>query len=116
MIDRSDDLAITRQARVLGISRGSVYYRPRAISGADLSIMRRMDELHLEYPFAGSRMLRDLLTVEGFKIGRQHVTTLMKRMRMELGFGHFRVGVCCRIRSVYLNAMRSMRHWSTAAR
>ena len=83
MIDRSHDLPITRQAQVLSISRASVYYRPRAVSGADLAVMRRMDELHLEYPFAGSRMLRDLLTAEGFKIGRQHVTTLMKRMRME---------------------------------
>jgi putative transposase len=83
MIDRSHDLPITRQAQVLSISRASVYYRPRAVSHADLAIMRRMDELHLEYPFAGSRMLRDLLTAEGFKIGRQHVTTLMKRMRME---------------------------------
>ena len=83
MIDRSHDLPITRQAQVLSISRGSVYYRPRAVSDVDLAIMRRMDELHLKYPFAGSRMLRDLLTAEGFKIGRQHVTTLMKRMRME---------------------------------
>jgi putative transposase len=83
MIDRSHDLPITRQAQVLSISRASVYYRPRAVSDADLAIMRRMDELHLEHPFAGSRMLRDLLTAEGFKIGRQHVTTLMKRMRME---------------------------------
>jgi putative transposase len=83
MIDRSHDLPITRQAQVLSISRASVYYRPRAVSDADLAIMRRMDELHLEYPFAGSRMLRDLLTAEGFKIGRQHVTTLMKQMRME---------------------------------
>jgi len=83
MIDRSHDLPITRQAQVLSISRASVYYRPRAVSDADLAVMRRMDELHLEYPFAGSRMLRDLLTAEGFKIGRQHVTTLMKRMRME---------------------------------
>lgn len=83
MIDSSDDLAITRQAQVLGISRGSVYYRRRAISDADLAVMRRMDELHLEHPFAGSRMLRDLLRAEGFKTGRRHVTTLMKRMRME---------------------------------
>ena len=83
MIDRSHDLPITRQVQVLSSSRASVYYRPRAVSDADLAIMRRMDELHLEYPFAGSRMLRDLLTAEGFKIGRQHVSTLMKRMRME---------------------------------
>ena len=65
MIDREHDLSITRQARTLGISRGSVYYLPRPVSGADLAIMRRMDELHLEFPFAGSRMLRDLLNSLG---------------------------------------------------
>jgi putative transposase len=83
MIDRSHDLPITRQAQVLKISRSGVYYLPRAISAADLAIMRRIDQLHLDFPFAGSRMLRDLLTAEGFKIGRQHVTTLMKHMRVE---------------------------------
>jgi len=80
MIDRSHDLPITRQAKVLNVSRGSVYYRPRAPSSADLALMRRMDELHLDFPFAGSRMLRDLLTAEGFQVGRRHVATLMKRM------------------------------------
>jgi putative transposase len=83
MIDRSHDLPITRQAQVLEISRSGVYYLPRAISAADLAIMRRIDQLHLDFPFAGSRMLRDLLTAEGFKIGRQHVTTLMKHMSVE---------------------------------
>jgi putative transposase len=83
MIDRAHPLPLTRQARLLQISRGSVYSVPRAVSAADLAIMRRMDALHLEYPFAGSRMLRDLLTAEGFKIGRQHVATLMKRLRIE---------------------------------
>ena len=79
MIDRSHDLPITRQARMLNVSRGSVYYLPRAPSSADLALMRRMDELHLDFPFAGSRMLRDLLTAEGFQVGRRHVATLMKR-------------------------------------
>lgn len=83
MIDRFHDLPITRQAQVLKISRSGVYYLPRAISAADLAIMRRIDQLHLDFPFAGSRMLRDLLTAEGFKIGRQHVTTLMKQMSVE---------------------------------
>jgi putative transposase len=80
MIDRSHDLPLSRQARALGISRGSVYYRPRPVSAAALAVMRRMDELHLEFPFAGSRMLRDLLNKEGVEIGRCHVTTLMRRM------------------------------------
>jgi putative transposase len=83
MIDRSHGLPVTQQAKVLGISRGSVYYRPRPVSADDLAIMRRMDELHLDFPFAGSRMLRDLLRAEGIEIGRQHVATLMKRMGIE---------------------------------
>src|SRR3954463_8482442 len=83
MIDRSHDLPITKQAKVLNVSRGSVYYRPRAPSSADLALMRRMDELHLDFPFAGSRMLRDLLIAEGFRTGRRHVATLMKRMGIQ---------------------------------
>jgi len=83
MIDRSHALPIAKQARALGISRGSVYYLPRPVPAADLAIMRRMDELHLEFPFAGSRMLRDLLNREGTTIGRQHVATLMKQMGIE---------------------------------
>ena len=78
MIDKKHDLTITRQAKALKLSRGSVYYLPRPVPAADLAIMRRMDELHLEFPFAGSRMLRDLLNAEGFETGRRHVVTLMK--------------------------------------
>jgi hypothetical protein len=80
MIDRNHALPISGQAKALGISRGSVYYLPRAVSAADLVLMRRIDELHLDYPFAGSRMLQGLLLAEGHKTGRLHVATLMKRM------------------------------------
>ena len=83
MIDRSHALPVAKQAKALGISRGSVYYLPRPVPAADLAIMRRMDELHLEFPFAGSRMLRDLLNQEGTPIGRRHVATLMRRMGMD---------------------------------
>jgi putative transposase len=83
MIDREHDLPITKQAELLRISRGSVYYRPRPVSASDLEVMRRLDRLHLECPFAGSRMLRGLLVAEGCKIGRRHVKTLMQRMGME---------------------------------
>jgi len=83
MIDRSHDLPLTRQAEVLGVSRGSLYYRPRPVSAADLAVMRRLDELHLNHPFAGSRMLRDLLRAEGIAIGRDRVITLMRRMGIE---------------------------------
>jgi putative transposase len=83
MIDRRHDLSIARQATVLGISRGSVYYLPRPPSAADLALMRRIDELHLEFPFAGSRMLQGLLRAEGYRVGRRHVATLMKKMGIE---------------------------------
>ncbi len=83
MIDRTHELPIKRQAELLNISRGSVYYRPEPISAADLALMRRIDALHLEHPFAGSRMLRDLLRREGFDVGRRHVATLMRRMGIE---------------------------------
>ena len=83
MIDREHDLPITKQAEILKVSRGSVYYLPRPVSSADLEIMQRLDRLHLEYPFAGSRMLRGLLALQGCKIGRRHVKTLMRRMGIE---------------------------------
>jgi len=83
MIDRDHALPLVRQAEILNLSRSGLYYQPCPVSPADLAIMRRIDELHLDYPFAGSRMLRDLLLGEGVSIGRDHVRTLMKRMRVE---------------------------------
>jgi len=83
MIDRDHELSLSRQAKALNISRGAVYYKPRPVSAEELCIMRRLDELHLDHPFAGARMLRDLLNREGVSIGRRHVATLMKRMRIE---------------------------------
>jgi len=83
MIDPSAKLSVSRQAIVLGISRGSVYYKPRPVSDTDLKLMHRIDKLHMEFPFAGSRMLQGLLVQEGFKVGRLHVATLMKRMGIE---------------------------------
>ena len=83
MIDQTHRLSITKQARILSISRGSVYYRAEPVCEADLGLMRRIDQLHLDYPFAGSRMLQSFLVREGFRIGRLHVRTLMKRMGIE---------------------------------
>jgi putative transposase len=83
MIDRKHNLPISKQAEALNISRGSVYYLPRPVPKTELAIMHRLDPLHLEYPFAGSRMLRGLLATEGCKIGRRHVRTLMRRMGIE---------------------------------
>ena len=83
MIDRSHALPLTRQAEVLKLSRSSLYYQPHPVSPVDLALMRRIDELHLEHPFAGSRMLRDLLRGEGVEVGRQRVARLMRRMGIE---------------------------------
>jgi putative transposase len=83
MIDRDHKLSITRQASLLNISRGSVYYLPQPVSPADLALMRRIDELHLEHPFMGARMLRDQLNRQGFAVGRRHVRTLMLRMGID---------------------------------
>ena len=83
MIDRGHALSVTKQAKIVGIARSTVYYLPRAASAADLALMKQIDALHTEFPFAGSRMLRRLLAINGSKIGRRHVKTLMRRMGIE---------------------------------
>jgi putative transposase len=83
MIDDGHDLPITRQAQLLELSRSTVYYRPQPTSDADLALMRQIDALHLDHPFAGARMLRDLLRQDGYAVGRKHVATLMRIMGIE---------------------------------
>jgi putative transposase len=83
MIDATHDLPILRQAQLLALGRSTVYHQPQPTSDADLALMRRIEELHLEHPFAGSRMLRDLLIREGVAVGRKHVATLIRRMGIE---------------------------------
>lgn len=83
MIDPEHPLPLSGQAKLLKISRSTIYYRPRPISDVELMLMRHIDELHLNYPFAGSRMLRDLLRHQGLEVGRRHVRTLMRRMGIE---------------------------------
>jgi putative transposase len=83
MINREHDLTVGRQAELLQLSRSSLYYKPRAVSPTILALMRRIDELHLNYPFAGSRMLRDMLRADGIMVGRELVTGLMRRMGIE---------------------------------
>ena len=83
MIDRTHPLPITRQAEALGMARSTVYALPTPVSDRDLDLMKRIDRLHLEMPYAGSSMLRDLLNQDGIKVGRKHVATLMKRMGIE---------------------------------
>lgn len=83
MIDRTAELPVTQQCQILGLSRSSVYYTPEPIPEADLALMRRIDELHLDFPFAGARMLRDLLRGEGLRVGRGRVARLMRLMGIE---------------------------------
>jgi putative transposase len=83
MIDRDHELPLTRQAEVLQLSRSTLYYQPRPVSAENLAIMRRIDELHLDFPFAGARMLRDMLNAEGIEIGREKVKSMMRRMGIE---------------------------------
>ena len=83
MIDRDHALSVSKQAEVVGIARSTVYYLPRPVPAADLDLMRQIDKLHTEFPFAGARMLRRLLAANGSKVGRRHVKTLMSRMGTE---------------------------------
>ena len=83
MIDRTHELPVVRQCQILRLARSTVYYIPKPTSPEELALMHRIDELHLEHPFAGSRMLRDMLRLEGHLIGRKRVSRLMKRMRIE---------------------------------
>ena len=83
MIDRDHGLPLSRQAELLNLSRGSLYYTPVPISEADLELMREIDRLHTEHPFAGARMLRDMLSLRGFRIGRRHIGRLMRLMGIE---------------------------------
>jgi putative transposase len=108
MIDREHELPLTRQAAVLKLSRSGLYHRPRPVSPADLAVMRRIDELHLDHPFAGSRMLRDLLRGEGIEIGRQRVATMMKRMGIEAIYRRPNTSKPARGHKIYPYLLRSV--------
>jgi putative transposase len=101
MIERGSELAVTRQAQLLGLSRSSVYYTPRPLSARDLQLMRRIDELHLEWPFYGSRKLARELCKEGHDVGRRHVTTLMRRMGIEALYRRPRTSLPARGAAIY---------------
>jgi len=83
MIDRESKVTILRQCELLDLCRSSLYYQPQPVSPADLRLMRRIDELHLEIPFFGARRLARMLQREGFAVGRRHVGTLMRLMGIE---------------------------------
>jgi len=84
MIDRKAKISIKRQCALLKLPRSTAYYRPIEVPQSDLDLMKRIDELHLQWPFAGSRMMRDLLKQDGYKVGRRHVRTLMRKMGIDV--------------------------------
>jgi putative transposase len=88
MIDRQHPLPVVQQCQLLALARSSVYAVPQPIAAEDLALMRQMDELHLQHPFAGSRMLRNLLRLQGVPVGRKHVATLMRRMGIDALYRH----------------------------
>ena len=108
MIDRKHHLPVVHQANVLGLSRGSIYYQPVACSERDLALMRRLDQRHLAHTFAGSRMLRDLLRLEDFRVGRTHVRTLMNRMGIEALYRQPRTTQVHRGHAVYPYLLRNL--------
>jgi putative transposase len=83
MIDKAHPLPVTGQARLLDLSRSSLYYEPVGTRKSDLAVMAAMDEIHMTFPFYGIRRIRGELLDRGFAVGRQHVATLMRRMGME---------------------------------
>lgn len=83
MIDRTHELPVTRQCKLLDVPRSTAYYQPMPESAEELALMRRIDELHLEFPFAGARMLRDLLKQEGVRVGRKRIASLMAKIGIE---------------------------------
>ena len=101
MIDWGSELSVTRQCEILDLNRTGVYYTPRPVSEADLTVMRRIDELHLAHPFYGARKLAKQLQREGFEVGRLHVTTLMRRMGIEALYRRPRTSIPARGASIY---------------
>jgi putative transposase len=108
MIDRSHELPLSRQAVLLRLSRSSLYYEPQRVPEAELAIMRRIDVLHLDYPFAGSRMLRDLLRGEGVDIGREMVRTMMRRMGVEALYRRPNTSKPCPRHKIYPYLLRGL--------
>ena len=108
MIDRTHDLPLGRQAELLRLSRSSLYYEPQPVPESELAIMRRIDALHLDYPFAGSRMLRDLLRGEGVVVGRERVRTMMRRMCIEAIYRRPNTSKSCPGHKIYPYLLRGL--------
>ena len=108
MIDPASELSILRQCELLDLARSTLYYRPQPVSDADLALMRRIDALHLEYPFLGSRRLARMLEREGFAVGRRHVATLMRLMGLEAIYRKRRTSLPNKAHRIYPYLLRDV--------
>ena len=108
MIDRGHPVPITRQARVLELSRSSLYYEPIGTSKSDLALMADIDVVHLQLPFYGARRIRDELRDRGMVVGRGHTSTLMRRMGMTALYPKRRLSKLTPGHKVYPYLLRGM--------
>src|SRR5437016_97436 len=109
MINREHPhLSVVRQCELLDLSRSTLYYQPQPVSEEDLALMRRLDELHLQYPFFGSRKLTHFLKADGFDVGRRHVVTLMRRMGLEALYRKPRTSLADKVHPVYPYLLRDL--------
>lgn len=83
MIDKEEKLPVIRQCQILDLNRSGVYYKKVPLNEADRELMRQIDEIHLLYPFYGSRKIRNELWSKGYDVGRDRVRRLMRRMGIE---------------------------------
>src|ERR1700754_3323910 len=109
MINRDHKLPLSRQAALLRLGRSSLYYAPRPGPGADLAVMRLIDELRLNYPFAGARILRDFLRAEGIDIGREKVAAMMWHMGVEAVYRRPNTSKPASGHKIYPYLLRSMK-------
>jgi putative transposase len=108
VIDKTHLLPVTRQARLLDLSRSSIYYEPVGTSTSDLALMAAIDELHMQLPFYGARRLQDELRVKGFVVGREHTSTLMRRMGMAALYPKRKLSTPALSHKVYPYLLRGM--------
>ncbi|WP_419163873.1 IS3 family transposase [Candidatus Palauibacter sp.] len=108
MIERGGPPSLSRQCALLGVSRSSRYYRPKGESAENLTLMRRMDELHMAYPFYGSRQMVRHLRREGVAAGRHRIRRLMRLMGVEATYRRPRTSVASPEHRVFPYLLRGL--------
>lgn len=109
MLNPEHGPSLMRQAERLDLSRTSLLYPPVVTCALDLQLMRRLDELHLQWPFMGSRMLRDTLRLEGFRVGRRHVAILLRKIGIAAIYRRANTSRCHPRNAIYPYLLRKLR-------